>query len=89
MFGKRATLVGLATAGLLVSVVAVASADPGSGFRHNILSAALAPQEATGKRALRGHDAGCVGCSDGDRRWVETFGDQPDAEEDLEQTAWN
>jgi quercetin dioxygenase-like cupin family protein len=32
MFGKRATLVGLATAGLLVSVVAVASADPGSGF---------------------------------------------------------
>ena len=32
MFGKRAMLVGLATAGLLVSVVAVASADPGSGF---------------------------------------------------------
>jgi quercetin dioxygenase-like cupin family protein len=32
IFGKRATLVGLATAGLLVSVVAVASADPGSGF---------------------------------------------------------
>ena len=32
MFGKRTTLVGLATAGLLVSVVAVASADPGSGF---------------------------------------------------------
>ena len=29
---KRATLVGLATAGLLVSVVAVANADPGSGF---------------------------------------------------------
>ena len=32
MYGKRTTLVGLAAAALLVSVVGGASADPGSGF---------------------------------------------------------
>jgi quercetin dioxygenase-like cupin family protein len=37
MFGKRATLVGLATVALLVSVVAVASADPGSGFTSVVI----------------------------------------------------
>jgi quercetin dioxygenase-like cupin family protein len=32
MFGKRTVLVALVAAGLVLSVVAVASADPGSGF---------------------------------------------------------
>ena len=37
MFGTRATLVGLGTAALLVSVVAIASADPGSGFTSALI----------------------------------------------------
>jgi len=37
MFGKRMALVGLATAGLLASAVAVASADPGSGFTTELI----------------------------------------------------
>src|SRR5215203_7260319 len=49
----------------------------------------LPKQEATCKQALRGHDISCVGCSDGDCRWVETLGDQPNAEEYLKQTARN
>ena len=33
------------------------------------------------QRELRSQDNSCLRCSDGDCRWVETFGDQPDAEE--------
>ena len=38
MFGKRAALVGLLTAGLVVGVIAVASGSPGSGFTSTLIA---------------------------------------------------
>src|SRR5919204_1426535 len=38
MFGKKAALVGLATTGLVVSAVGVASADAGSGFTSMLIA---------------------------------------------------
>jgi quercetin dioxygenase-like cupin family protein len=38
MFGKKAALVGLATTGLVVSAVGVASADAGSGFTSVLIA---------------------------------------------------
>jgi quercetin dioxygenase-like cupin family protein len=55
MFGKRAALVGLVTAGLAVSAVGVASADAGSGFT-SVLIARGQSHHSFGIQQRKGND---------------------------------
>ena len=53
---------------------------PARGYRCSVMPcASLCGMQ----RALRSQDTSCLRCSEGDCRRVETFGDQPDAEEYL------